>query len=140
MQRRHDTAEGMISIRRKKVIATIVLLAVLAVVVLRWSSLALRLPDGLLTEMLSRDTPIGLSEAEVVSRANRAGCNAKRPHRNELAPNQSYPKTTSSGSSWTTCVLGSYGLIFETSVEVFYIFDGDGRLKEINVRRSTNAI
>lgn len=124
--------------RRKLIVWTIVALALAGITVLSWQSVLLRMPEGVLTAHLSHATPIGSTEEEVIAYANRSGCEADGPYRNELLPNSSYPKNRSGGSSWAKCVMGEYGLIFETAVEVFYIFDENGRLKEITIRKTTS--
>lgn len=120
-------------------IIALVLAAVAATTALAWPRVVLRLPESLLSAYLRLDTPLGLPASEVISRAKSSGCEAADPYYNELPPRQSYPKTTAGGSSWTTCVMGSYGIIFETSVEIFYIFDKDDRLKEVKIRRTVDA-
>lgn len=124
---------------RKLIIWTIVALGLAGITVLSWRSVLLRMPEGVLTAYLSHATPIGSTEEDVIAYANRSGCEADGPYRNELLPSSDYPKNSSGGSSWATCAMGEYGLIFETAVEVFYIFDENGRLKEITIRKTTNS-
>ena len=125
---------------RKFIAAALAVLVLAVLIAISWRNVLLRMPDEVIAAYLSQGTPIGSTEAVVMEHTNRSGCNAKGPYRHELAPSPDYPKNSTGGSSWTTCVLGTYGLIFETAVEVFYIFDGNGQLKEISIRKTTNAL
>jgi hypothetical protein len=37
-------------------------------------------------------------------------------------------------------LIGEYRVVFWTSVEAFYIFDAEGNLREIRVRKSVDAL
>ena len=90
-------------------------------------------------EYLFMQTAAGTSEQEVLRWLGGRGIVATI-RRHHLEPNIEYPPTTTGGEAWTNGVLDIHGYPFETYIEVFYIFDGNGRLVDIGVRPSVNAL
>ena len=90
-------------------------------------------------DYLFEQTAVGTSEEQVLRWLGARGVVAKL-NRQHIEPNRGYPPTTTGGESWTQVVLDTHGFPFETWVEAFYIFDSDGRLVDIGVRKTTDSL
>ena len=118
-------------------VALIACAAVFAVVITNWHWYGS--PDQIESHLLA-ETPLGSSEEAVLSYLSEKAESVKEPWRGPVTPNTLYPPNTVAGSSFITAVVGKYSVVFETSVEAFYIFDSDRRLVEIAVRKTTDGI
>jgi hypothetical protein len=87
---------------------------------------------------LKTQTPLGSSQERVsqwLSARNLRG----EIHRATIEPNSEYPLTTIGGSSFIHESVAHYGAIFRTDIEAFYVFDANGKLVDLRVRRTVDA-
>lgn len=84
-------------------------------------------------------TPLGSTEAEVLSylQDKHISGSIKRAH---VRPGVDYPPTAVEGNSFIHESIGEYGLLFQTSVEAFWVFNSAGRLVDLKVRKTTDAL
>ena len=105
-----------------------------------FSKLSLRQDDEVIESRLRSLTPLGSTEAQVLSHLTNRGLKPEPIWRGEIAPGSQYVNSTVPGRSFFRVLVGEYRNIFVTSVSAFYIFDKDQRLVEIGVRKSTDAL
>ena len=101
--------------------------------------LYLRLPSSTIENVLIRETPLGTSIDDVISSLKQSGLTPKGPFENSIRPGH-YPKSYVHGEYWAVVLLGEYRVLFVTSVEAFYIFNGAGELVGVGVRKSVDAL
>ena len=86
---------------------------------------------------LLREIPTTSTEDQVLRWLKNKGITASiRRHHVEAGD---HPVSTTRGEAWTEAVLDRHGIIFATSVEVYFIFDEQRRLVDIGVRKTTDA-
>ena len=88
---------------------------------------------------LLQATPLGQSEESVLRWLSKQHVEAQ-VRRVDIPPNSDYPRTRTGGASFIHESIAHYWLPFRTDVEVFYTFDPAGRLVEIRVRKTTDAL
>jgi hypothetical protein len=135
----NEVLDAMTTGRRSviKVLAAAALLSVAALLVLNWTWY--QSEDRIKAHLLA-ETPVGTSEASVVSRLRANGVEPGEIWRGPVPPNTGYPPSTVPGHSFLHVVVGEYRIVFTTSIEAFYIFDAERRLAEITVRKTTDAL
>lgn len=90
-------------------------------------------------QFLLQATPLGQSEESVLRWLNQQNVAAK-VRRVEVPPHSNYPRTRTGGASFIHESIAHFWLPFRTDIEVFYTFDRAGRLVEIRVRKTTDAL
>lgn len=88
---------------------------------------------------LLTETPLGASREDVVRWLAARGIRAE-VHVVKIDGPSDYPLTRTGGTSFIHETLDRSRLLFRTSVEVFYIFDTEGRLVDLRVRRTTDSL
>jgi len=89
---------------------------------------------------LGSKTPLGTSEAAVMTYLKENDMNPDALRTAHVDPDSSYPPSSVEGESFIRALAGEYGVVFTTSVESFYIFDSDGMLVDIKIRKTTDAL
>jgi hypothetical protein len=90
---------------------------------------------------LRRETPLGSTEAEVAKWLSGRGVVARiaRVHVPPSPPSD-YPLTSVGGEAFIHESVAHYRFVFRTDVEVFYIFNAAGRLVDLRIRKSVDAL
>jgi len=90
---------------------------------------------------LRRETPLGSTEAEVTKWLSNRGVVAQiaRVHVPPNDPSE-YPLTSVGGEAFIHESVAHYWFIFRTDVEAFYIFNGAGKLVDLRVRKTVDAL
>jgi hypothetical protein len=87
---------------------------------------------------LKTQTPLG-SPQERVSQWLGARNLRAEIHQATIKPNSEYPLTKIGGSSFIHESIAHYGPIFRADIEAFYVFDANGKLVDLRVRRTVDA-
>ena len=95
--------------------------------------------EGSIEAYLKTQTPIG-SPYERVSQWLGARNVHAELYQGAIKPNSEYPLTSTGGSSFIHESIAHYGPIFRADIEAFYVFDSNGRLVDLRVRRTVNAL
>ena len=90
-------------------------------------------------DYLLMQTAAGTPEEEVVGWLRSRGV-VPRIIRSRIEPRSTYREIERGGEAWTNVVLDRHGFPFQTWVEAFYVFDANGRLVEIAVRKTTDSL
>jgi hypothetical protein len=96
-------------------------------------------PGSVIRWSILRETPLGSTDAAVRLNVEHRGgrFTVNRVH---VQPNSEYPPSATGGESFATVVLGQYWMPFRTDVEAFYLFDGQGRLAGVEIRKTIDAL
>jgi hypothetical protein len=88
---------------------------------------------------LLKQTPLSITKEEVLAwlQANGTPGQLSVAH---VAANSDYPPTTVGGESFIHKSVASYRAPFRTDIEAFYIFDANGKLADLRVRTTTDAL
>ena len=90
---------------------------------------------------LLRKTPLGSSEADVLRFLRQQGVSADVATGHiPPSPPSDYPLTKIGGEAFIHESIAHYRLVFRTDVEVFYIFDASGKLVDLRVRKTVDAL
>jgi hypothetical protein len=87
---------------------------------------------------LRTQTPLGSPQSRVTQWLSTRGV-PSQIHVAVVKPNSSYPPTKVGGSSFIHESIAHYRVIFRADIEAFYIFDSNGNLVDLRVRREVDA-
>jgi hypothetical protein len=90
-------------------------------------------------QFLVQATPLGASQADVQTWLEKQGVTAEI-HKAAIPPNSDYPRSRTGGASFIHESIAHFWLPFRTDIEAFYTFNHSGRLVDIRVRRTTDAL
>ncbi len=121
-----------------KVVGGLVLtgLIVVAALVLPTPIVYLRSPERIETYLKSQ-TPLGSPQRIVLEWLASRGLHPEI-HRAHAPPNSEYPLTHIGGPAFSHETLATYGLP-RVSVEAFYLFDDQGKLVDVRVRKTVDG-
>jgi hypothetical protein len=88
---------------------------------------------------LRTQTPLGSSQQQVTQWLSARGVGSE-VFEAIVEPNSDYPPTKIGGTSFIHESVAHYGLIFRADIEAFYIFDSQGTLVDLRVRRTVDAL
>ena len=126
--------------RARIAIAITGMVALLALVALR-ERVVFLMSAPTIERYLIAMTPLGSSETEVLAWLHRRGVSAQPWHGHiEPSPPNDYPLTQIGGEGFIHESIGHYRIVFRTDIEVFYIFDGAGKLVDLRVRKSVDSL
>lgn len=130
-----------VSVRARRAIGwTLGLIALGVAFTALWSAdLRWRVSEQSIAARELETTPLGATETAVLNALIRRNRQPSPMWRGVIEPGSSYPVSARGGASYTRVALAEYGIVFKTSVEAFYIFDGDRRLVEVGIRKTTDA-
>ena len=88
---------------------------------------------------LRSQTPVGSTRSEVTGWLKHHG-DENAFYAADIPAHSGFPLTTTGGKGFIQSGVAHYGWPFRADIEAFYTFDGEGRLVDIRVRRTVDAI